>query len=98
MIQFWVVRNPIPMNLNALLARRISKTRIIPVMTKTDQPDARKIARKILSPVDGRATMVRGVSSSIARGALAGRSAGMAISPRSFLMAPLLRAAPVNSS
>ena len=54
------------MNLKALAARRIRKTRISPVMTKTDHPDPRRTARKILSPVEGRETMVRGVSSSAA--------------------------------
>ena len=47
-----VVRNCTPMKRNALAARAIRKARINPVMTNTDHPDARRVPRRILSPVE----------------------------------------------
>ncbi len=79
-----VVRNAKPMNLKALAARRSRKTRISPVITKTDHPDARRMPRKILSPVDGRATITRGMSSGTAGITRVCASEGMTMTPRPF--------------
>jgi hypothetical protein len=67
------------------------------VITKTDHPAARKMPRKILSPVDGRATIARGMSSGTAGIIRVCASEGMAKSPGSFLQMASQRPRPANS-
>ncbi len=75
-----------------LAARTIRNVRISPTMTNTDQPDTRRIVRKILSPVDGRETIARGLSSGIAVGkaslTVALHCSGHGDIPCAFLLTP----------